>query len=108
MLSSPSTPNTQHPIEAPDGYDEAVSRNGTPRNHFQSRSLTSVARTWEPEWSFGIMPYGAPWRTRRKLCNEVLNVRLTRSFDNHQYKYVHRFLSRLLEEPKRFVQELEL
>ena len=54
------------------------------------------------------MPYGAPWRTRRKLCNEVLNVRLTGSFDNHQYKYVHRFLSCLLEEPKRFMEELEL
>jgi len=54
------------------------------------------------------MPYGAPWRARRRLCHEALNVRLTESFDSHQCKYVHRFLSRLLEEPKRFMQELEL
>ena len=66
------------------------------------------ARTGAPEWSFAVMPYGASWRARRRLCHEVLNVRLTGSFDNHQYKYVHRFLSRLLDEPKRFIQELEL
>ena len=54
------------------------------------------------------MPYGAPWRARRRLCHEALNVRLTDSFDGHQYKYVHRLLSRLLEEPKRFIEELDL
>ena len=54
------------------------------------------------------MPYGAPWRLRRKLCQEVLNVRLTASFDDHQSKYVHRLLSRLLEEPKHFIKELDL
>ena len=55
-----------------------------------------------------MMSYGARWRARRRLCHEVLNVRLTESFDDHQYKYVHRFLSRLLEEPKHFMRELEL
>jgi len=54
------------------------------------------------------MSYGAPWRSRRRLCHEVLNVRLIESFDRYQYKYVHRLLSRLLEEPKGFTQELEL
>ena len=61
-----------------------------------------------PDWSFGVMSYGAPWRARRRLCNEVLNIKLTGSFDSHQYKYVHRLLSRLLEEPTRFIEELEL
>jgi hypothetical protein len=54
------------------------------------------------------MSYGAPWRARRRLFNEVLNVRLTGSYDNHQHKYVRHFLARLLEEPKRFIEELEL
>ena len=54
------------------------------------------------------MPYGAPWRARRRLCNEVFSPRLTGSFDNYQYKYAHRLLSRLLEEPKCFMEELEL
>ena len=73
-----------------------------------SRPLIFVARTGVPEWLFALMPYGAPWRARRKLCHEVLNVRLSESFGKHQHKYVHRFLSYLLEEPKRFMQELEL
>ena len=55
-----------------------------------------------------MMSYGAPWRARRRLCQEVLGVRLTGSYDSHQYKYVHRLLSRLLEEPERLVPELEL
>ena len=54
------------------------------------------------------MPYGASWKARRRLCQEALNVRLTKTFDDHQYKYVHRLLSRLLEEPGRFIQELDL
>ena len=54
------------------------------------------------------MPYGARWRTRRRLCHEVLNVRLTPSFDSHQYKYALHLLSRLLEAPECFLQEAEL
>ena len=73
-------------------------------------SLTSklIDRTGTTEWAFAMMSYGARWRVRRRLCHEVLNVRLTGSFDGHQYKYVHCLLSRLLEEPKRFIRELEL
>ena len=55
-----------------------------------------------------MMSYGASWRVRRRLFQEVLNAKLAKSFDSHQYKYVHRLLSRLLEEPKDFMQELEL
>ena len=54
------------------------------------------------------MPYGASWRIRRKLCHEALNVRQSANFDGHQSKYVHRLLSRLLEEPEHFIQELDL
>jgi len=54
------------------------------------------------------MPYGSRWRVRRRLCHEVLNERLSGSFDSHQYKYMHRSLSRLLEEPGRVMQEVEL
>ena len=55
-----------------------------------------------------MMPYGTPWRVRRKLFHEVLNVRLAESFDGYHTKYVHRLLSRLLEEPENFIQELDL
>ena len=37
-----------------------------------------------------------------------LDVRLAKSFDSHHTKYVHRLLSRLLEEPENFIQELDL
>jgi len=55
-----------------------------------------------------MMSYGARWRVRHRLFQEVLGPKLTGSFDDHQSKYVHRFLSRLLEEPKNFIQDLEL
>jgi len=55
-----------------------------------------------------MMSYGTRWRTHRRLCYEVLNERLIGNFDSHQYKYAHRLLSRLLEAPERFIQEVEL
>jgi len=56
-----------------------------------------------------MMPYGDRWRARRRLFQEVLpNARLVASFDNHRYKYTYRFLSRLLEAPETFFQEVEL
>jgi len=54
------------------------------------------------------MPYGSRWRARRRLCHEDLNEGLTGSFDSHQYKYTYRLLSRVLEEPGRFMQEADL
>jgi hypothetical protein len=54
------------------------------------------------------MPYGDRWRTRRRLFHEVLNATTVENFDIHQYKYAHRFLSRLLEAPERFMEEAEL
>ena len=48
----------------------------------------------------------ALWKARRELFHDVLNVRLAEGFGNYQHKYVHRFVS--LEEPKHFIQELEL
>jgi len=60
------------------------------------------------EWFFGLMPYGAPWRAHRKFFHEVLNVGAIGRFESHQCKHVHRFLSRLLEEPKHFIRELDL
>jgi hypothetical protein len=60
------------------------------------------------EWAFGMMPYGARWRAHRKLCNDVLNVRLTGEFDDHQYRYAYRLLTRLMEAPEHFMRELDL
>jgi len=54
------------------------------------------------------MPYGSRWRARRRLCHEVLNEKLAGSFDAHQYKHTHRFLSHLLEEPGHFMHEVDL
>lgn len=65
-------------------------------------------RSGTPEWAFAMMPYGARWKARRRLCNDVLNVRMTGEFDSHQYKYACRLLSRLVEAPECFIQELEL
>ena len=55
-----------------------------------------------------MMSYGDRWRVRRKLFHEALNATTTEKFDSHQYKYAHRFLSRLLEAPERFMEEAEL
>ena len=55
-----------------------------------------------------MMPYGDRWRAYRKLFHEALNVGPARKFDVHQYKSAHRLLSRLLEAPENFMQEVEL
>ena len=60
------------------------------------------------DWAFSMMPPNNQWGARRRLFNEVLNGRQTRDFDSHNLKYVHRFLSRLLEAPENFMQEAEL
>ena len=94
-------------VAAPHNYDEVV----RPKLHFRKlppRPLIFIDRTGATEWAFAMMPYGTPWRVRRKLCHEVLNGKLAESFDDHHYKYVHRLLSCLLEEPKNFIQELNL
>ena len=70
--------------------------------------LTFVDRTGTTDWALTMMSYGDGWRARRRLAHEVLNVRLIESFDSHQYKYTHRFLSRLLEAPESFFQEADL
>ena len=71
--------------------------------------LIFVDRTGFGEWRLTMMPYGDKWRVRRKLSHEVLlDVRLAASFDSHRYKYTYRFLSRLLEVPERFFQDVEL
>jgi len=54
------------------------------------------------------MPSGDRWGARRSLFHEIMNGRLTRNFDNYHLKYVHRFLSHLLEAPESFMQETEL
>jgi len=60
------------------------------------------------DWSLSLLPSGDRWGARRRLFQEVMNGRLTRNFDSHHLKYVHRFLSRLLEAPESFMQEAEL
>ena len=63
-------------------------------------------RTGFSEWAFAMMPYGDPWRARRRICHEALTD--VRKFDDHQYKYIHRFLSHLLEAPESFMEEADL
>jgi len=60
------------------------------------------------DWALPLLPSGDRWGARRKLFHEVLNGRLARNFDSNHLKYVHRFLSRLLEAPENFIQEIEL
>ena len=103
--SDDSIPNTN--FVAPDDHDAVV----RPRRHStKSRYLPLMLddRTGTTSWSFAMMSYGTPWRVRRRLCHEALNVRLGKSFDGHQYKYVHRLLSCLLQEPENFIRELDL
>jgi len=59
-------------------------------------------------WALSLLPSGDRWGARRRLFHKVMNGRLTRNFDSHQLKYVHRFLSHLLEAPESFMQESEL
>ena len=55
-----------------------------------------------------MLPYGDRWRARRRLCNEALNIRLTRDIEPHQQKQAYRLLARLLEAPECFMHEIEL
>ena len=61
-----------------------------------------------PDWALSLLPSGDRWKTHHKLFHEVMNGRLTRNFDSHNLKHVHRFLSRLLKAPESFMQETEL
>ena len=55
-----------------------------------------------------MLPSGDRWGARHRLFHEVMSGRLTRNFDSYHLKYVHRFLSHVLEAPENFLQETEL
>ena len=67
-----------------------------------------VGRTGVADWALSLLPSGDRWGARRRLFHEVMSGSLTRNFDSHHLKYVHRFLSHLLEAPESFMQEAEL
>ena len=73
-----------------------------------SRPPNFVNRTGVADWGIALISYGDRWKARRRLIHEFLGERLTASFDEHQYKYAYRFLSRLLEAPESFFEEAEL
>ena len=70
--------------------------------------MTIIGRTGVTDWAISLLPSGDRWWTRRRLFHEVMNGRLTRNFDSLHLKYVHRFLSHLLEAPENFLQEAGL
>jgi len=61
-----------------------------------------------PSWDIPGMRYGSQWRNGRRLLHEFLNVRAVNKFDDYQYKYTRRFLSRLAETPENFLDHVKL
>ncbi|KAJ8495679.1 hypothetical protein ONZ45_g12756 [Pleurotus djamor] len=54
------------------------------------------------DWNIGLLPYGAIWRTRRRLFWQEFNP--SNSFLHHpsQLKYARQFLKDLLDDPSQF------
>lgn len=51
-------------------------------------------------WAFSHMAYGEPWRARRRLFHQELNLNAARRFYPQQIKACHGLLRNLLQSPK--------
>ena len=52
---------------------------------------------------FGMMPYGEPWRVRRRLFKKYYNISNAHIYQTPETKYIHRLLVSLAQRPADFV-----
>ncbi|CAA7263104.1 unnamed protein product [Cyclocybe aegerita] len=70
--------------------------------------LTAVeALGWDTS-NILIMGYGDEWRKHRKVAQQHLNKRQTRTYEHIQLRHLHKMLHRLLYSPEDFLQHTEV
>lgn len=57
-------------------------------------------------WNFGFQPYGAFWRTRRKLFHQEFDLTAAMRFQPQELKASRDLLRSLLDNPEDFLQHL--
>jgi hypothetical protein len=55
-----------------------------------------------------LVDCGSQWRRGRRLFHEFLNAKAVLTFDDHQHKSAHRFLSLLAQTPDNFFEHAQL
>ena len=53
-------------------------------------------------YNFSVMPYGVPWRRRRRSFHNFFNINVVSKYMPIQRREVHAFLRRLLDTPDNF------
>ncbi|KAI1790074.1 cytochrome P450 [Ganoderma leucocontextum] len=86
------------------GSHEAASELLDKRSANYSDRQPSVMRElagWE--WTFVLMPYGLPWRRRRKELHQFFHPNAVTQYQSLQQREAVKFLSKLLEKPDTFL-----
>ncbi|KAJ8517661.1 hypothetical protein ONZ45_g5191 [Pleurotus djamor] len=55
------------------------------------------------DWHFGLLPYGNPWRDRRRVFRQEFNHSNSHNHQATQLKYARRFLRDVLDRPSELV-----
>jgi len=55
------------------------------------------------KWLMSAMPYGTPWRERRRLFQRHFHPSQAKAYQPTQIESIHKMLVRLFEEPEDFM-----
>lgn len=58
------------------------------------------------EWTFVLMPYGLPWRRRRKELHQFFHPNAVAQYQPLQQREAVKFLKKLLEKPDTFLHQV--
>ena len=58
------------------------------------------------EWTFVLMPYGLPWRRRRKEMHQFFHPNVVAQYQPLQQRETVKFLRRLVEKPDTFLHQV--
>ncbi|RDX44589.1 CyP450 monooxygenase [Lentinus brumalis] len=89
------------------GSHEAASELLDKRSANYSDRMPSVMRLisgWE--WTFVLMPYGLPWRRRRKELHQFFHPNAVAQYQPLQQRECLKFLTKLLEKPETFLHQV--
>ncbi|KAI0767233.1 cytochrome P450 [Fomes fomentarius] len=89
------------------GSHEVASELLDKRSANYSDRVPSVMRLisgWE--WTFVLMPYGAPWRRRRKEMHQFFHPNAVTQYQPLQQRETQTFLRRLVEKPDTFLHQV--
>ncbi len=65
-----------------------------------------VLRSSGWEWTFVLMPYGLPWRRRRKELHQFFHPNAVSQYQPLQRREAVKFLNKLIEKPDTFLHQV--